>query len=100
MHGQIISCTAYKNKKRNAQLVELKQQLLHLDLQYAAFSSPDLFKQKHILQSEFGGLMMRADDDDETLHIPYIFITMQKLRESCILQELGLCFQCRIKQTC
>lgn len=53
IRGQIISYTAQANKRHSGRLPELSNLILELDRRYASSSSPDLFKQRLVLQTEF-----------------------------------------------
>lgn len=59
LRGEIISYSSYKNKERNKELKQLTERISSVDAQYAVNPSPDLFKQKLLLQSQFNTLSIR-----------------------------------------
>jgi len=57
IRGQIISYVAHRNKERSKQLKELADKIADIDRRYALSPTPDLFKEKLLLQTEFNTLM-------------------------------------------
>lgn len=57
IRGQIISYVAHKDKEPSKQLKELADKIADTDRRYALSPSPDLFKEKLLLQTEFNTLI-------------------------------------------
>lgn len=64
LHGQVISHTAYENKKLNKRLLELTKLISHLNSQYADKPSVQnpLLKQKLVLQSDYEILIIKKTE--------------------------------------
>lgn len=57
IRGQVISYVAHKNKERSKQLKDLIGKIADIDRRHALLPTPDLFKEKLLLQTEFNTLM-------------------------------------------
>lgn len=57
IRGQIISYVAHKNKERSEQIRNLSGKIADIDRRYALLPTPDLYKEKLLLQTEFNILM-------------------------------------------
>lgn len=57
IRGQVISYVAHRDKERSKQLKELADKIADMDRRYALSPTPDLFKEKLLLQTEFDTLM-------------------------------------------
>lgn len=55
IRGQVISYVAHRDKERSRQLKELADKIAGID--YALSPTPDLFKEKLLLQTKFNTLM-------------------------------------------
>lgn len=62
LRGQIISYATHKKRERNKRLRELNQQILNIDNQLAHNSTPELFKERLLLQTEFDNLSIRLTE--------------------------------------
>lgn len=57
IRGQVISYVAHRDKERSKQLKGLADKIADIDKQYALLPTPDLFKEKLLLQTEFNTLI-------------------------------------------
>ena len=62
LRGQIISYATHKKRERNKRIKELNQEILNIDNQLANNSTPELFKGRLLLQTEFDNLSIRQTE--------------------------------------
>lgn len=61
--GIIISYASYEKRQREKRIAELLSQISQLDQTYASSPSPDVYKQRLVLQSEFNNLSSTVAED-------------------------------------
>lgn len=59
LRGQIISYTAYERKKRKQRLSDLSHSIAEVDRKYADAPTPELYKEKLLLKTEFDNLSIK-----------------------------------------
>ena len=62
LRGQIISYTAYERKKRKQRLSELSHSIAEVDRKYADSPSPELYREKLLLKTEFDNLSIKQTE--------------------------------------
>lgn len=59
LRGQIISYAAYERKKYKQRLIDLSDKIAEMDRLYALSPTPELYKEKILLKTEYDNLSIK-----------------------------------------